>query len=48
MRVALALQIVGAIAVTVGCALLAPWIGFIVGGFLLTVFGVARERSEAA
>ena len=46
MRSALVLQIVGAVAVTAGCALIAPWLGLIVGGVLLTAFGVARERSE--
>ena len=46
MRLALVLQIVGAVAVTAGCALIAPWLGLIVGGVLLTAFGVARERSE--
>jgi len=46
MRVALALQIVGLVAITVGCAVLAPWLGLIVGGVLVTVFGVAWERGE--
>ena len=46
MRLALVLQIVGAVAVTAGCALIAPWLGLIVGGVLLTAFGVARERSD--
>ena len=46
MRVALVLQVVGAVAITAGCAVIAPWLGLIVGGVLLTLFGVARERSE--
>ena len=47
MRVALVLQIAGAVLVTAGCALIAPWLGLIVGGLLITAFGVARERSDA-
>ena len=47
MRVALVLQIAGAVLLTVGCALIAPWLGLIVGGLIITAFGVARERSEA-
>ena len=47
MRVALALQIAGAVVVTVGCMLIAPWLGLIVGGLIITAFGVARERSDA-
>lgn len=47
MRVALALQIAGAVVVTAGCALIAPWLGLIVGGLIITAFGVARERSGA-
>ena len=47
MRVALVLQIAGAVLLTAGCALIAPWLGLIVGGLLITAFGVARERSEA-
>ena len=47
MRVALVLQIAGAVLVTAGCALIAPWLGLIVGGLVITAFGVARERTEA-
>ena len=47
MRVALVLQIAGAVLVTAGCALIAPWLGLIVGGLVITAFGVARERSDA-
>ena len=47
MRVALALQIVGAAAVSLGCALIAPWLGLIVAGVFSAAFGVARERTEA-
>ena len=47
MRVALVLQIAGAVLVTAGCALIAPWLGRIVGGLIITAFGVARERSDA-
>lgn len=47
MRVALVLQIAGAVLLTAGCALIAPWLGLIVGGLIITAFGVARERTEA-
>ena len=47
MRVDLVLQIAGAVLLTAGCALIAPWLGLIVGGLIITAFGVARERSEA-
>ena len=47
MRVALVLQIAGAVLLTAGCALIAAWLGLIVGGLIITAFGVARERSEA-
>jgi hypothetical protein len=47
MRVALVLQIAGAVLLTAGCALIAPWLGLIVGGLIITAFGVARERSDA-
>lgn len=46
MRIALALQVLGAVAVTAGCAVIAPWLGLIVGGLLIGLFGVAIERSE--
>ena len=47
MRVALVLQIAGAVLLTAGCALIAPCLGLIVGGLIITAFGVARERSDA-
>lgn len=47
MRVALVLQIAGAVLLTAGCALIAPWLGLVVGGLIITAFGVARERSDA-
>ena len=46
MRIALALPVLGAVAVTAGCAVIAPWLGLIVGGLLIGLFGVAIERSE--
>ena len=46
MRIALALQVLGAVVVTAGCAVIAPWLGLIVGGLLIGLFGVAIERSE--
>ena len=47
MRVALVLQIAGAVLLTAGCALIAPWLGLIVAGVFIAAFGVARERTEA-
>ena len=44
MRIALALQVAGAVALAVGFALLAPWLGLVVAGVLALVFGVALER----
>jgi integral membrane sensor domain MASE1 len=41
-------QLAGLIAVTTGAALIAPAAGFIVGGVLLTMFGVALERARGA
>jgi hypothetical protein len=44
MRIALALQIAGCVALIVGCALVAPWLGFVVAGVCGLAFGVALER----
>ena len=41
-------QLAGLIAVTTGAAMIAPAAGFIVGGVLLTMFGVALERARGA
>lgn len=35
------IELAGVIAVTAGCALLAPWLGLIVGGLLLVLVGAA-------
>jgi uncharacterized membrane protein len=43
--VALAVQVVGAVLVVAGFALLAPFAGVIVAGAMLVSFGVAMERS---
>ena len=40
------LQAVGAAAVTVGAFLLSVWLGWVIGGVLLTAFGVAAERAR--
>lgn len=42
------IQLAGLVAITVGAALIAPAAGFIVGGFLLVMFGVAVERGNRA
>ena len=44
MRVALALQVAGCIALAAGCALVAPWLGLIVAGVCALAFGIALER----
>ena len=44
MRVALALQIAGCLALIVGAFLVAPWLGFVVAGVCGLAFGVALER----
>ena len=46
MRVATIVQLLGLIAVTAGCALVAPWLGLIVGGALAVLAGIALERGE--
>ncbi|HEY7823782.1 MAG TPA: hypothetical protein VIG24_13150 [Acidimicrobiia bacterium] len=38
------LQLTGVAAVTTGAALIAPAVGFIVGGVLLVLLGLAFER----
>lgn len=43
---ATALQVVGAVAVTIGVALIYLPAGLIVGGVLITVFGLAIERGR--
>lgn len=40
------LQVVGAVAVTIGVALIYLPAGLIVGGVLITVFGLAIERGR--
>ena len=41
-------QLAGLVAITTGAALIAPAAGFIVGGVLRTMFGVALERATGA
>lgn len=45
---ALICQVLGLVAVTVGAFMVAPFVGFLVGGALLTVVGLALERSGDA
>lgn len=35
------LEVAGIVAITVGCAMIAPWLAFVVGGVLLVILGVA-------
>lgn len=42
---AIALQAAGAVLVVTGCALIAPFAGFLAAGALLITFGIALERS---
>lgn len=42
------IQLAGLVAITTGAALVAPAAGFIVGGVLLTLFGLALERARGA
>lgn len=44
MKVALALQVLGCVALIAGCALVAPWLAFIVAGVCGLAFGIALER----
>lgn len=46
MKIATVVQLLGLAAVTAGCALVAVWLGLIVGGVLAVVAGVALERGE--
>lgn len=41
-------QVVGLVAVTIGAAIIAPAAGFIVGGLLLTLIGVALARPKGS
>ena len=41
-------QVVGLVAVTIGAAIVAPAAGFIVGGLLLTLIGVALARPKGS
>jgi ammonia channel protein AmtB len=40
------LQLAGLVAITTGAALIAPAAGFVVGGLLLTMLGLAVERGN--
>ena len=44
MRLALALQVAGCLALVAGCALIVPWLGFVVAGVCGLAFGIALER----
>jgi hypothetical protein len=44
MRIALALQIIGCLALVVGGALVVPWLGFVIAGVCALAFGIALER----
>jgi ammonia channel protein AmtB len=46
MKIATAVQLLGLVAVTAGAALIAPWLGLIVGGVLAVLAGIALERGE--
>ena len=37
-------QALGAVLVVTGCVLIAPFVGFLVGGALLITLGIALER----
>ena len=37
------LELAGVVAITWGCALIAPFLGFIVGGVVLILFGLAVD-----
>lgn len=45
-QVALVLELAGGFGLSVGFALLALWLGIVVAGLLLILFGVALERSN--
>lgn len=40
------IQLIGVAAIVVGAALVSPAVGFIVGGVLLTVIGIAIEPAK--
>ena len=42
------LQLVGVASIIVGAFLIAVPVGFVAGGLLLTVVGIAMERNEGA
>ena len=44
MKLALALQAAGALALIVGAFLVAPWLGFFIAGVCGLAFGIALER----
>lgn len=44
MKLALALQAAGALALIVGAFLVAPWVGFVIAGVCGLAFGIALER----
>jgi hypothetical protein len=46
MKVALVVQLLGLVAIVAGAALIAVWLGFVVGGVLAVVAGIALERGE--
>jgi len=46
--IAAAAQIVGLVCVTVGAAIVAPAAGFVVGGLLLILLGVALARPKGS
>jgi len=46
--IAAAAQIVGLVSVSIGAAIIAPAAGFIVGGLLLILLGVALARPKGS
>jgi hypothetical protein len=46
MKVALVVQLLGLVAIVAGAALIAVWLGLVVGGVLAVVAGIALERGE--
>jgi hypothetical protein len=46
MKVALVVQLLGLVAIVAGAALIAVWLGLLVGGVLAVVAGIALERGE--
>ena len=45
-QVVVMLEVAGGFSLTIGFALLAFWLGIVVAGLLLILFGVALERSN--